>query len=202
VQDDLADAFAERLAKTRGPGDPRPYLLAGLTLSTLHATFRMWFHSSEEEDISRTAEAVFAELGRLVCDVAQIDTMRPKKSAGAKGKEKRKGRWSPPNAGRPEASTSGLGSSGVAQVKPALPGGIKTEANRGTQENQERCEGWSSSLGLNFFFGRFAEELHSPKEIIERHGFIRPKWIFFYRRKWNDRMNTGSALTSSSGTYG
>jgi AcrR family transcriptional regulator len=66
VQDDVAEAFAERLKKRRA-GDPRPYLLAALTLSTLHATFRMWYQSGEQ-DISGTADQVLAELSCLVCD--------------------------------------------------------------------------------------------------------------------------------------
>jgi AcrR family transcriptional regulator len=91
VQDDLAEAFAERITR-KGPGDPIPHLLAGLTLSTLHATFRMWFHSGEEQDISRIADAVLAELNELVCNAVHAARRPSKKSAEANRKNKREKR--------------------------------------------------------------------------------------------------------------
>ncbi len=66
VQEQVAEAFAARCEKS-GEGNPIPQLLAGLTLSTLSATFRLWFHT-EAEDICVTADKVLGQLGRLVCD--------------------------------------------------------------------------------------------------------------------------------------
>jgi AcrR family transcriptional regulator len=88
VQDHIAEAFAERLQKA-GPGDPRPHLLAGLTLSTLHAAFRMWFHG-EEQDISRTADTVLAELNHLVCGGRRPAAKLSDKLVPANRKKKRK----------------------------------------------------------------------------------------------------------------
>jgi hypothetical protein len=63
--------------------------LAGLTLSTLHATFRMWFHG-EEQDISRTADAVLAELNHLVCGGRRPTAKLSDKLVPANRKKKRK----------------------------------------------------------------------------------------------------------------
>lgn len=66
LQAQLADVFAERLAGS-SPGDPRPHLLAGLTLTALSATFRMWFHNDRQE-IAVIADKVLEQLSDLVCN--------------------------------------------------------------------------------------------------------------------------------------
>lgn len=83
VQEQLAEVFAERFGRS-GPGDPRPHLLAGLTLNTLSATFRTWFHT-EGQDIAVTADKVLEQLNQLVCDGEKPQTRsgrraRPRKS--------------------------------------------------------------------------------------------------------------------------
>jgi AcrR family transcriptional regulator len=72
VQEQLAEVFAERLASS-GPGDPRPHLMAGLTLTTLSATFRMWFHG-DGGDVSVAAGKVLEQLGQLLCDAQNART--------------------------------------------------------------------------------------------------------------------------------
>jgi len=66
VQEQLAEVFAQRLGRS-SPGDPRPHLMAGLTLTTLSATFRMWFHT-DGQDITVTVDKVLEQLDQLVCD--------------------------------------------------------------------------------------------------------------------------------------
>lgn len=66
VQDQVAEAFAARRNKS-AKSYATPHLLAGLALSTLSATFRLWFQT-EGEDVSVTAEKVLAQLSRLLCD--------------------------------------------------------------------------------------------------------------------------------------
>jgi hypothetical protein len=86
VQEQLAQVFAERLGVS-GPGDPRPYLLAGLTLTTLSATFRMWFQG-DAQDIAVTANKVLEQLDQLVCD-RQTGQANPEPRAG--GRQRRRG---------------------------------------------------------------------------------------------------------------
>jgi AcrR family transcriptional regulator len=86
VQEQLAQVFAERLGNT-GPGDPRPHLLAGLTLTTLSATFRMWFHS-DGQDIAVTANQVLEQLDRLACG-RQTAQNNPERRA--EGRKRRRG---------------------------------------------------------------------------------------------------------------
>lgn len=62
LQDRVAEAFARRCGKS----DPAPAVLAGLTLSVLGVTFRLWYDQGQP-DIAVAAEQVFATLGRLVC---------------------------------------------------------------------------------------------------------------------------------------
>jgi hypothetical protein len=66
LQEQLAQVFAERFENS-SPGDPQPHLMAGLTLTTLSATFRMWFHS-DGQDVSVTAGKVLEQLHQLICD--------------------------------------------------------------------------------------------------------------------------------------
>lgn len=66
LQDSVAGAFAQR-CRQASEDDLIPSVLAGLTLSVLSVTFRSWFEQGQQ-DISITAEQVFATLGRVVCD--------------------------------------------------------------------------------------------------------------------------------------
>ena len=68
VQDRVAEAFAQRCGK-RSPNHLTPRMLAGLTMSIFDVTFRSWFEH-EKQDISVTAEQVFATLHRLLCEGA------------------------------------------------------------------------------------------------------------------------------------
>ena len=69
IQEHVAEVFAERLGIS-SPGDPRPHLLAGLTLTALSATFRMWFHG-DGQDIAVIADRVLDQLDELVCEDAR-----------------------------------------------------------------------------------------------------------------------------------
>ena len=59
LEDRATEAFAER-SRTGSRNDPRPRLLAGLTLAMLDVTFRLWLERAQ--DISETAEQVFQTL--------------------------------------------------------------------------------------------------------------------------------------------
>lgn len=65
VQDHLAEAFARRCRKD-SRGDLTAHVLAGLTLSVLGVTFWHWFERGPQ-DISATAEQVFATLSNVMC---------------------------------------------------------------------------------------------------------------------------------------
>lgn len=78
VQEQVADVFADRLGIS-GPGDPRPHLLAGLTLTALSATFRMWFHG-DGQDITLTADRVLQQLDVLVCERENARTSPERRS--------------------------------------------------------------------------------------------------------------------------
>ena len=67
VQDRIAEAFAGRSGKNSKDDNLTASVLAALTFSLLGVTFRFWFHHGDQ-DISVTAERVFATLGRLVCE--------------------------------------------------------------------------------------------------------------------------------------
>jgi hypothetical protein len=88
VQEEVADAFA-RLCEKSGNDDPRPHLLAALTLSTLSTAFRLWFHSGDQ-DISETVDDVLAALGHLVCDGERTSTAGSSKPATCDRKVRRK----------------------------------------------------------------------------------------------------------------
>jgi hypothetical protein len=64
VQDRVAEAFARRCSNN-SKDDLTAHLLAGLTLFMLSVTFRSWF-ANGQQNISITAEQVFAKLGDLV----------------------------------------------------------------------------------------------------------------------------------------
>jgi AcrR family transcriptional regulator len=65
LQERVAKAFEHR-CRSGSEDDVTPSVLAGLTLSVLGITFRLWF-DRREQDISVTADQVFATLDRLVC---------------------------------------------------------------------------------------------------------------------------------------
>jgi AcrR family transcriptional regulator len=65
LQDRVEEAFARRYRRAHGH-DRTSAVLAGLTLSVLGMTFRLWFEQQGEPDISRTANDVFAAIGRLI----------------------------------------------------------------------------------------------------------------------------------------
>ena len=65
LQDRVAEAFGRR-CRQRSGDDVTPGVLAGLTLSVLAVTFRSWFEQGQQ-DISITADRVFATFDRLVC---------------------------------------------------------------------------------------------------------------------------------------
>lgn len=65
LQDRVAGAFARR-CRQASEDDLTPSVLAGLTLSVLAVTFRSWFEK-DQQDISITADQVFATLGRVMC---------------------------------------------------------------------------------------------------------------------------------------
>jgi AcrR family transcriptional regulator len=60
VQDRLADAFAHRI-----DDEFTAHVLAGLTLSALSLTYRVWF-SKGKKDIDSAAQQVFRELSRAI----------------------------------------------------------------------------------------------------------------------------------------
>lgn len=66
LQDRVAGAFARRY-RQGSQDDLAPSVLAGLTLSMLGVTFRRWFEQGQQ-DISITAEQVFATLDRVMCN--------------------------------------------------------------------------------------------------------------------------------------
>lgn len=66
LQDRVAEAFARRCTKD-SQDNLTPGVLAGLTLSVLGVTFRSWFEQGQQ-DISVTADQVFATLDRLLSD--------------------------------------------------------------------------------------------------------------------------------------
>jgi len=65
LQQRVAVAFARRCGKD-SEGDLTASVLAALTLSVLGVTFRSWFEQGQE-DISVTADRVFATVERLIC---------------------------------------------------------------------------------------------------------------------------------------
>jgi AcrR family transcriptional regulator len=67
VQDRVAEAFAQRCGKN-SKDDVTAHVLACLTLSILGVTFRYWFEK-HQQDISVTAEQVFATVRDLVCGI-------------------------------------------------------------------------------------------------------------------------------------
>lgn len=91
VHDRVAEAFARRCKKD-SKADLSAHVLAGLTLSILGVTFRTWFDKGPQ-DISVTAEQVFATLGDLVCGVAMRGDKNPssrKAAESARGSGKKR----------------------------------------------------------------------------------------------------------------
>lgn len=85
VQDQVAEAFAPRCSKAANP-DLVAHVLAGLTLSVLGVTFRSWFDNGQQ-DISATAEQVFATVRHLACDGHAHEETPPERSTKAHQKK-------------------------------------------------------------------------------------------------------------------
>ena len=62
LQDRVADAFGRRCKK-----ELAAHVLAGLTLSALSLTYRVWF-TNGKKDIESAARQVFAELEKTICE--------------------------------------------------------------------------------------------------------------------------------------
>ena len=78
LQDRVAESFARRCRRACDD-DLTPRVLAGLTLSVLAVTFRVWFEQ-EQQDIALTADQVFRTLGRLICDDRQPSRQKTRRT--------------------------------------------------------------------------------------------------------------------------